>query len=162
MKRRVYVETSVVSYLAARPSRDLLVAARQQITASWWETRRPTFRLFVSAVVLNEAGAGDAEAARRRMAFLVGIVVLDPTESARELAGRLLSDGALPPQAVDDAAHVAVAAVHGMDYLLTWNCRHIANAEKKPLIRTICQRSGFACPEICTPEELMGESDDGR
>ena len=88
--------------------------------------------------------------------------MLDPTESARELAGRLLSDGALPPQAVDDAAHVAVAAVHGMDYLLTWNCRHIANAEKKPLIRTICQRSGFACPEICTPEELMGESDDGR
>jgi hypothetical protein len=96
------------------------------------------------------------------LALPIGVALLDPTESARELAGCLLRGGALPAQAVDAAAHVAVAAVHGVDYLLTWNCRHIANAEKRPLIRAICQQSGFACPEICTPEELMGESDDGR
>ena len=157
MKPRVYIETSVVSYLAARPSRDLIVAARQQVTSTWWHTRRTEFQLFISEIVLVEAGAGDAGAAERRLAILTGISVLDPTEQARVLTGRLLREGALPPQAVDDAAHVALAAAHDMEYLLTWNCRHIANAQKKRPIRDICQQCGLSCPEICTPEELMGD-----
>ena len=158
----VYIETSVVSYLTARPSSDLLAAAWQAATADWWETQRGRFDLYTSEVVLAEAGRGDAESAKRRLDVLSELPLLELTGAARALSKTLIRDGALPPNAVDDSLHIALAAVHGVDYLLTWNCRHIDNAEMKPLIRTVCLVNGHQCPEICTPQELMGVSQNGR
>jgi hypothetical protein len=154
--KSVYIETSVISYLTARPSRDLLAAAHQQVTREWWEHRRHRFEQFISPMVLDEASQGDPEAAARRLAALDGFSVLEATASAAELVDILIADGALPSVARDDATHVAIATAHSMDYLVTWNCRHIDNAETKPLIRSVCAVHGYTCPEICTPEELMG------
>lgn len=158
--KAVYVETSVLSYLAARPSRDLLAAAHQQVTRDWWDSVRGRFELFISPLVVEEARRGNEEAAARRVEAMMGLPSLELVPEAFELAAELIEGGALPPSAQDDAAHVAVAAIHGMDYLLTWNCRHIDNAETKPLMRSICAVQGYTCPEICTPEELMGERED--
>lgn len=157
--KAVYVETSILSYLTARPSRDLLAAAHQQITREWWDNHRTRFDIFVSPLVVEESKRGDQDAASRRVVAIEGLQVLEVVEEAYELASALIREGALPPSAQDDAAHIALAAVHGMDYLLTWNCRHIGNAETKPVIRSVCARNGYTCPEICTPEELMGGDD---
>lgn len=156
MKSRVYIETSVISYLAARPSRDLIVAAHQQISQEWWLVRHE-WELSISALVISESRAGDANAARRRLELLNGLPTLHLTNDALELAQRLLAGAALPERAKEDALHIAVAAVHGADYLLTWNCKHIANASKRPLIETICEAAGYRPPIICTPEELLGD-----
>lgn len=158
--KTVYIETSILSYLTARPARDLLAAAWQNATSGWWETQRSRFELYTSQVVVEEANEGDADAAKRRLAALEGIPHLTMPDGVTELAESLLAEGALPQKAADDALRVAVAAYHGVDYLLTWNCRHIDNAEKKPLIRSVCAVSGYTCPEICTPLELMGDEDD--
>ena len=160
-KKTVYMETSVVSYLTARPTADLLAAACQKITLDWWETRRIGFDLFTSEITMQEAGRGDAEARARRLAALAGIPLLPITDAVGPLATALVGGGALPQRAVNDALHVAVAAVHGVDYLLTWNYRHLDNAETKPAIRDTCARHGHASPEICTPQELMGGTEDG-
>jgi len=154
--KSVYVETSVFSYLAARPSSNLLAAARQRETLDWWERSRPRFTLYVSPLVEEEAARGDAGAAARRLDAMKDLPSLEITSEVMELATFLLKKGALPDKAGDDAAHVALAAVHRMDYLLTWNCRHIDNAEMKPIIRAACESFGVPCPEICTPAELMG------
>lgn len=154
--KSVYVETSIISYLTARPSRDLLAAAHQQVTRAWWDEHRNRFELFVSPLVEVEAKRGDPDAARRRMEALGNLPVLEVVDQAYDLASALISGGALPAVAQDDATHIALAAVHNMDYLLTWNCRHIDNAETKPIVRSLCAALGYACPEICTPEELMG------
>jgi predicted nucleic acid-binding protein len=156
MRKSVYVETSVVSYLSARPSRNIIVAAWQQETRQWWETQRRRFDLFISELVLTEAAGGDSDCAKRRLEELHGIPVLELTGAVGIVAKELVRKGALPPEALDDATHVAVAAVHGVDYLLTWNCRHLDNAELKPLVRSVCAIAGYRCPEICTPQELMG------
>ncbi len=157
MKKLVYIETSVISYLTARVSRDLVSAARQQLTQEWWSDCRQEFDLFVSPLVSDEALRGDSEAAGRRMDVLKDIPELTLTDEAASLAGHLMQAGALPEKAKDDAVHIAIAAVCRMDYLLTWNCRHIDNAAMKPVIRKVCTEHGFVCPEICTPEELRGE-----
>lgn len=157
MKPKVYIETSVVSYLAARGTRNVMASAWRQATADWWDIQRPRFDLFTSELVIEEAEQGDAEAARKRLAVLSGIPHLAVTDEVMALAAELIREGALPEIAADDAMHVALAAWHGMDYLLTWNCRHIDNAEKKPVIRSVCAVKGYPCPEICTPMELMGE-----
>lgn len=151
MKPKVYVETTIVSYLVARPSRDVVVAAHQQITDEWWETRRQSFDLFASQVVLREASAGDEEMAQRR------IELLEVTDEAVELAERLLASGALPRKAAEDALHIAVAVVNGMDYMITWNCKHIANAAMRSKIEQLCRTDGYAPSVICTPEELLEE-----
>lgn len=160
-KKTVYIETTVVSYLTARPTGDLVGAAWQKITADWWETQRQRFELHASDVTVGEAGRGDAEAAARRLAALADVTVLRVTEAAVELTSALVRGGAVPASAESDALHVAVAAVHGLDYLLTWNCRHLDNAETKPVMRKICQEWGYVIPEICTPQELMGVGGDG-
>ena len=160
-RKTVYIETSVVSYLTARPTADLLAAAWRTITTEWWETRRSRFDLRTSGVAIDEAGKGDPEAAARRLAALRGIPVLAVTEAVDELSERLVREGAIPARAVNDAVQVAVSAVHGVDFLLTWNFRHLDNAETKPVMRSICARSGYACPEICTPRELMEGREDG-
>jgi predicted nucleic acid-binding protein len=152
----VYIETSIVSYLTARPSRDLLVTAHQQLTVAWWEQQRSHYELFTSQVVLAEAHAGDPEAAQRRVAVLEHLPLLDMTDAAITLAAALVSGQALPAQAAQDALHVAVACVHGMEYLLTWNCAHLANARLRSRIEQICREAGYVPPIICTPEELEG------
>ncbi len=158
-KESVYLETSLVSYLVARPNRDLIRAARQQLTADWWEIERAKFDLFVSDAVLQEAMAGDPNEATKRMAVLAGIPLLQITNEAVLLAAQLVRKHALPMKAAQDALHIAIACVNGIDYLLTWNCKHIANAQMRSKIEQTCRSAGFEPPVICTPEE-MGESDD--
>jgi predicted nucleic acid-binding protein len=152
----VYIETSIVSYLTARPSRDLLVAAHQQLTVAWWDQQRSHYELFTSQVVLAEARAGDPDAAQRRVAVLEHLPLLDVTDAAITLAAALVSGQALPEQAAQDALHVAVACVHGIEYLLTWNCAHLANARLRSRIEQICREAGYVPLIICTPEELEG------
>jgi predicted nucleic acid-binding protein len=156
VKPKLYLETTVPSYLTAWPSRDLIRAGHQQLTKEWWQTRRAGFDLYISQFVLDEAAAGDAEAARERLAALEGLPILDVSEEVLDLARALSVSLALPVKAVTDAAHIATAAVHGMHFLLTWNCAHIANAEMFVAIERACREHGYSCPVICTPEELMG------
>lgn len=155
-KHKVYVETTIVSYLTGLPSRDLVLTAHQQLTAEWWQ-RRHRFDLFVSEAVLQEAAGGDPSAAARRMAALQGISVLELTAQVAGLARALVAGHAVPANAVLDAVHIAVAAINGMDFLLTWNCTHIANAATRGMIEGVCRAAGLVPPVICTPEELMEE-----
>jgi len=155
--KSVYIETSIVSYLSSRRSRDLRAAACQQITADWWEQDRKDYELFTSELVVAEAEAGDSDAAARRLECLSNIRELPVDEEIKKLASRLMEGGGVPTDAEVDALHIALACVHGMDYLLTWNCRHINNAARKPVIRSICASAGYVCPEICTPLELLSE-----
>jgi predicted nucleic acid-binding protein len=157
MKQTIYVETSIISYLAAQPSRDIITAAHQQITHAWWQNRRSAFDLFISQLVLDEAAAGDTGAAERRLAFVVGLPFLDITDTVTAFAAFLAQALALPRRAGADALHIAIAACHEIDYLLTWNCTHIANAELRPLVEQACTKQGYIAPIMCTPEELMGE-----
>ena len=154
---KVYIETSIVSYLTARPSSNLITAARQKETIDWWEKRREKFNLYISEVVIEEAGRGDKSAAARRLDALEGIEILLLSKEAIDLSRALIQENGIPKKALDDALHLAIAAVQGMDYLLTWNCRHIDNAEMKPRIRKIMESHGYVCPEIAAPIELMGD-----
>ena len=128
MKRKVYIETSVISYLTARPSKTILGAAHQQITLAWWETRSQ-YDLVVSESVLRECGAGDPDAAKKRLTVLNDVPLILITEQALDIANSLIAKGIIPAKAAEDALHIAIATVNGVDYLLTWNCRHIANPE---------------------------------
>ncbi|MBM4030325.1 MAG: type II toxin-antitoxin system VapC family toxin [Planctomycetes bacterium] len=156
MKPRVYVETSVISYLTAKPSRDVIVLAHQQITREWWERDRDRFDLYISQVVIREASAGDPEAAQERLEASKGIPLLDITDAATALGKALTDRGVIPVAHTEDALHIAVATVHGMDYLVTWNCAHIANAQLRAAVEKVCTEHGFRLPIICTPEELTG------
>lgn len=160
MRLSVYVETSIISYLAARPSRDLIVAARQQVTHTWWRERRPAFDLYVSQVVLDEILAGDPDAAERRAALVAGVPVLDITPEVADLAVALIQRVPLPPRAGADAAHIAAAAYHRIGFLMTWNSTHIANAELRPRVEQVCRETGYPPSVLCTPDELMGGNDD--
>jgi len=155
VKPSVYIETTISSYLTARPSRDLIVAANQQITKDWWERRKEHFNLFISEFVIEEVSAGDKEAAKERLKLLRAIPLLDAIPEVGELAKILLKNKIIPAKASQDAVHIATAAVHGIDLLMTWNCKHIANATIFASIRSICEKQGYDCPEICTPQELM-------
>ena len=155
MKPKVYIEITIISYLAARPSRDLIVAGHQQITHEWWQTARPTFAVVSSQLVMREAAAGDPEAAEARLAFLVGLTLLEISEEALTLAQRLLQTQAIPQDFPEDALHVATAVVNGIEYLLTWNYKHLANAGMRGKIEATCRDLGYEAVVICTPEELM-------
>lgn len=151
----VYLETTIVSYLTSRPSRDVLQRAHQQVTRRWWRSRRSQFTLYVSPFVLQEAIAGNPLRARRRLAILRSLPLLTPTAEAFRLARVLVERGPIPHTAEVDATHVAIAAVNGIEYLLTWNCAHIANAVMREDIEDICRQHGYEPPILCTPEELM-------
>ncbi len=155
---KLYLETTIPSYLTARRSRDLRLAAHQEVTEEWWGDHRHEYDLYISDLVLDEARDGDAELAATRLATLAGIPSLDVTEEVDELAGRLLAGGLIPAKAAQDAFHVAVSAVHGMDFLLTWNCTHINNVNIIRRMERICTEAGFACPVICSPDELLPPS----
>jgi predicted nucleic acid-binding protein len=153
MKSRVYVETTIPSYLTAWPSRDLLRAAHQQMTREWWDGRA-AFDLFISPLVLVECQAGDPTAATDRLAAIAGLPLLDQTDAVTALAEELVRTVRIPARAAADAVHIATAAVHGMQYLLTWNCTHIANVVLRPRIEAACRAIGCEPPLICTPPEL--------
>lgn len=157
MKSKVYIETTIVSYLAARPSRDLIIAAHQQITQEWWDNHQPEFNLYISQLVMRESAAGNIEMAHKRLEILSVFPLLALKPESLLLARTLLDRGSLPAKAAEDALHIAVAAVHGMDYLLTWNCKHIANATTRSKTEAICRAEGYEPPVICTPEELLGD-----
>lgn len=157
MKSKVYVETSVISYLTSRQNNDLRAMANQTATIEWWETQSQNFDLVISEFVIAEASLGNPDAAKRRLAVANGIMELEVTENTRKLAEHLIRSHALPAKAEIDAYHVAVAAVNGIDYLLTWNCAHIANARTRPRIEASCRVAGYEPPIICTPNELMEE-----
>lgn len=151
----VYLETSVISYLAADPSRDLVLAAHQQITHDWWNSFRQKFDLYISQSVIDEISLGDPDIAKKRLAFVQDVQPLALTPIALELAKALTTKGPLPPKAADDAFHISIATVHDIDYLLTWNCKHIANLFIRKDLEKIVLRFGFQLPQIGTPEALM-------
>jgi hypothetical protein len=155
VKPKVYIETTIPSYLSAPLSNDLRVAANQSITIEWWETRRADFELFISEFVMVEAILGNTEAAQKRLKIIEDIPSLSVNEEARKLAKALMIQGPIPLNAEIDAFHIAVAAVNGIEYLLTWNCTHIANAIMRPKIEEVCRKQGVEPPIICTPQELM-------
>jgi hypothetical protein len=156
MPDRIYIETTIASHLAARPSRDVVIAGHQQTTREWWDTRRESYEMCISEVVLEEAALGDPQAAQDRLDLLNDMTLLPIAPEVLPLAEALVQAGALPAQAAHDALHIAVSAVNGIPYLLTWNCRHLANATMRPIIEAVCAAKGFKAPIICTPEELLG------
>lgn len=149
----MYVETTIVSYLTGRPSRDAVLAAHQTMTRDWWRDRA-AYELRVSQLVIDEAAVGDEFQRARRLRALRGIPILSLTDSATRLARELIRQGALPAKATVDAFHIGVAAAHAVTYLLTWNCKHLANATMRSTIETACRAEGLRPPIICTPEEL--------
>jgi predicted nucleic acid-binding protein len=157
VRPKVYVETTVVSYLVARPSRDIVVAAHQALTRQWWERKRQAYHLTVSELVLREASAGDQEAAAERHQALVAIDVLEIGAEAQALAAEFIQRGAVPAEAPEDALHIAIAVTNGVEYLLTWNCSHIANAAMRRAIDEVCVSCGYRPTVLCTPEELLEE-----
>jgi len=155
VKPKLYVETTIPSLLTAWPSRDVIIAGQQQATRAWWDERRERYQLFVSVLVMKEAKRGDATAVAERIRALRECRVLPFPTEAEDLTRALLASRLIPAKAEADAAHIAIASVHGMDFLLTWNCRHIANATIVEKLRAVCEREGFPAPVICTPHELM-------
>ncbi len=154
MAERVYIETTVISYLTARASRDVVIAGHQQSTHEWWDNRRADYELCASELVLREAGSGDPQAAQERLVVLKAMILLQTRPEALALAEELVKAGALPTKAADDALHIAIAADQKIPYLLTWNLRQMVNATMRPLIESVCAAKGFKAPIICTPEEL--------
>ncbi|MGI8980358.1 MAG: type II toxin-antitoxin system VapC family toxin [Pirellulaceae bacterium] len=158
MKRLVYVETTVISFLTARKSRDVVLAGQQEATRRWWDQRREEFDLYISSVVIDEAGKGDSRAAKKRMAALAGISVIAPTDEMRELAVKFIEEQGIPPKAADDALHLAVATVSRVQFLLTWNMKHLCSPSQKERLHEICQAAGYTSPIICTPFDLLAEA----
>ena len=157
MKQKVYIETSIISYYTARPSRDLVIAARQEITHEIWPILQEKFDIYISALVIQEASCGDREASKKCLGALSGIPIIEISQRAQELAQSLINEKAIPSESEEDALHIAVASTNGMDFLLTWNFSHINNAFKKSnIIRTI-EKHGFLPPEICSPDEFLGD-----
>ncbi len=152
----LYLETTIVSYLTARPSRDIIALAHQEITRDWWKTRRERYDIYASPVVLEEARIGDREAVEKRIQLVGELKMLAATPEVEDLARVYLSQLSLPQKAIRDAAHLAFACSYEMEYLLTWNCAHIANAEIRSQLLEINAKSNVWTPVICTPEELMG------
>jgi hypothetical protein len=157
MSETVYIETSILGYLTARPSRDIVVSANIQITREWWDTRRSDFQLYSSQAVVKETSQGDTEIASRRLEIIRNLALLDLNQSVLDLAEQFLERSSLPAKADVDAVHIAAATVHGMDYLLTWNCKHIANAQIQGKLAEISLDFGYELPILCTPYELLGD-----
>jgi predicted nucleic acid-binding protein len=157
MSETVYIETSIIGYLSARSSNNLILMANVEATREWWDNRRSQFSLYISQVVLDEVAQGDDEIATRRLEILRDFPLLEINQAVQNLAAQCLSKSNLPPKASDDALHIAAATVYGLDYLLTWNCKHIANAQIQKKLLQISLDAGYELPIICTPYELMGE-----
>ncbi len=155
-KPTVYIETTIPSFLTARPSNNLVIAGKQEVTRQWWEKRKEKYHLYVSQYVLDEASGGNEAAVRERLNALDGIELLEVDDEIIRLAGIIMATGLIPPKAETDAGHIAVATRHGVDFLITWNCAHIANAEFLIRLNYTVSEAGYFLPTICTPDELFG------
>jgi len=153
----IYIETSIFGYLTARSTKNLIIAANIEITRDWWNNRRHYFTPYISEAVINEVALGDTEIASQRLALLRGFPLLELSQAVKDLAKTFLRQSNLPPKAHVDAIHIAAATVHNMNYLLTWNCKHIANPQMQRKLREISLNFGYQLPIICTPYELLGE-----
>lgn len=158
-KLKVYIETTIPSFLTSRPSNKLIIAGKQALTRQWWEQRSEKYDLFISQYVLDEASKGDPEAAERRLNAIRHIEMLEVDNDVVLLAEKIIISGIIPPKADTDALHIAIASRHSIDFLLTWNCTHIANAEILIKINHIVAKAGYFLPTICTPDELFGGED---
>lgn len=156
MKTTVYIESTVISYLVSRPSRNIIIAGRQAVTQDWWTTQRQRFDLRISMLVEEEISKGDPEAAKARMQLISDIPILLTSDEALNIAETLIAKRAIPEGKEEDALHIGIAAAQGADYLLTWNFKHINNAETKAKIVKVIESFGYVCPQICSPEELGG------
>ena len=155
MKPKVYLETSFISYLTSNPSRDLIIAAHQQISNEWWFNRKDYFDLYISQLVFEEASKGDKDASEKRLKILSDLPILELNDNVTKLANKFIKEKVIPPKFIEDALHIAISTIHGMDYLLTWNCKHIANVSIRVAIENVCYQNEYSNPIICTPEELM-------
>jgi hypothetical protein len=154
VKQRVHIESTIVSYYANRPSSNLVIAGRQQVTRDWWEDDGRKYDLFSSALVIQEISGGNVEAAQKRLSAIADIPLLSINQAMRSLAKHLVQKRVIPAEYPEDALHISIASVHGMDYLLTWNFHHINNAVLRSRIATTVEAMGYICPSICSPEEL--------
>lgn len=159
MDRTVYIETSIISYLTSRVSRNLIAAAHQQVTQAWWDSRL-NYDIYISEAVAIECAAGDPNAAQRRLDAIEGLSLLRTTREAVELSKAMVARGIIPVKAAEDSLHISIATVHAMDFLLTWNYKHIANPEMQRQIALYLEEQGLFLPFICTPEELLGDDDE--
>jgi len=156
----VYIETTIIGHLVSRTHADPTIAARQSSTRTWWSSNAKSYQLFISQLVLDECGDGDPAAAAERMTAIQSLDLLAASADVDSLAKALIAGKAVPASEPRDAFHIAIAAVNGVKYLMTWNFKHIANASLRDRIEQICRDAGFEPPVICTPDELMG-ADDG-
>ncbi len=157
MKSKVYLETSIVSYLTAFPSSDLITAGHQLTTFDWWENHRQNFEVVASELVIQEAGLGNMQMAQKRLAILKAVKILDINDEARNLAKMLVAKKAVPEKAAADALHIAIAAAEKIEFLATWNFKHIANAKMQAKIKEVIRAEDYEPSHICTLEELLGE-----
>jgi hypothetical protein len=155
MKKRVYIETTVVSYFTAKPSRDIMVAGHQEATRELWPMLSVKYETYISALVYNEARKGDPDQASTRLAAIKSFPMLDIDDEARILAEKIISNKGIPEEFPEDALHIAVAAVNGIELIITWNIGHLNNPFTRKKIRQIVENQGYACPEICSPDELL-------
>ena len=155
MKKRIYIETTVVSYFTAKPSRDIMIAGHQDVTREVWDQLTSNYETYISALVFEEAGRGDPNQARIRLAAMELFPLLSVNEEARLLAEKLIFNKAVPAEYPEDALHIAIAAVNGMDVILTWNFAHLNNPFTRRRVRQVVEGQGYECPEICSPEELL-------
>ena len=159
MPQSIFIETTIPSYYVSRPSRNLLQFARQELTREWWDSQRHKFDLFTSQLVLDEASEGEAAKASERLQLLGGLELLDLNDQVEALAAKLIGSGILPATAIRDASHLAAAGVHGMNFLLTWNCKHIANPFLADRLHSCFSAVGVHLPVICTPEQFFTDDD---
>ena len=159
MPHSIFIETTIPSYYVSRPSRNLLQFARQELTREWWDARRHEFDLFTSQLVLDEASEGESAKASERLELLSGLELLDITEEVEALAANLIRSGIVPSVAARDAFHLAAAGVHRMNFLLTWNCKHIANPFIADRLQSCFSSMGIHLPNICTPEQFFTDDD---
>jgi predicted nucleic acid-binding protein len=155
MKKQVYIETTVVSYLTAKPSRDIMIVGHQEATRGLWVKLSSKYKAYVSALVFEEAGRGDPDQAQKRLAAIAKFPMLDIEEEAQHLAEKILTNKGIPREYPEDALHIAIAAVNGMEVIVTWNFSHLNNPFTRKKVRKIVEAEGYICPEICSPEELL-------
>jgi len=155
MKKRVYIETTVVSYFTARPSRDIIIAGHQEATRELWPLLTSKYEAFISAIVYQEAEKGDARQAQSRLAAIEQFPMIGIDDEAKSLAEKILLGKAIPADYPEDALHIAVAAVNAVDILITWNFAHLNNPFIRRMVRRIVEEAGYVYPEICSPEELL-------
>lgn len=155
MRKRIYIETTVVSYLVANLSRDVVILGHQEATRSVWANLRKKYEPFISALVYQEASRGNAQKAAKRLDALRDIPMLEVDQEAERLAVKIVHGKGIPEKFPEDALHIAIAAVNGIELVLTWNFAHMNNPFTRMLVRQIVENEGYVCPEICSPDELL-------